>query len=172
MSLCTTAMQKCTTVCRAQGVRAKKSPPASHTAHNGCFHPLLMADDRQAMGRRGEALAAAYLERHGWRILARNHRTREGEIDLIATRRGTLAFCEVKTLVRRRAPPVRGPSDPLECIAPAKRSRVRRLARAWLAHSAAQSGVRRHAVIQLDVIAVLLAADGTLLRLDHLPSAF
>jgi putative endonuclease len=131
-----------------------------------------MTDDRQAMGRRGEDLAAAYLERHGWRILERNHRTREGEIDLIATRHGTLAFCEVKTLVRRRAPPGRGPADPLECIAPAKQRRVRRLARAWLAQRTAQGGVRRHAIVRLDVIAVLLGADGTLLRLDHLPSAF
>jgi len=129
-------------------------------------------DPRRALGRRGEDLAAAHLERHGWRILERNHRTREGEIDLIATRRGTLAFCEVKTLVRRRAPPGRGPSDPLECVGPAKRSRVRRLARAWLAQSGVEGGGRRHGAIRLDVIAVLLAPDGTLLRLDHLPSAF
>jgi len=132
----------------------------------------MSSDRRHAFGRRGEDLAAAYLERHGWRILERNHRTREGEIDLIATRRGTLAFCEVKTLVRRRAPPGRGPSDPLECVGPAKRSRVRRLARAWLAQSGAEGSGRRHGAIQLDVIAVLLAPDGTLLRLDHLPSAF
>jgi putative endonuclease len=131
-----------------------------------------MTNDRQALGRRGEVLAAAHLERHGWRIVERNHRTREGEIDLIATRRGTLAFCEVKTLVRRRAPPGRGPSDPLECVGPAKRSRVRRLARAWLAQSEVAGRIRRHGAIRLDVIAVLLAPDGTLLRLDHLESAF
>jgi putative endonuclease len=131
-----------------------------------------MTNDRQALGRRGEVLAAAHLERHGWRIVERNHRTREGEIDLIATRRGTLAFCEVKTLVRRRAPPGRGPSDPLECVGPAKRSRVRRLARAWLAQSEVAGRIRRNGAIRLDVIAVLLAPDGTLLRLDHLESAF
>jgi putative endonuclease len=131
-----------------------------------------VADDRQALGRRGEALAAAHLERHGWRILERNHRTREGEIDLIATRSGTLAFCEVKTLVRRRAPPGRGPSDPLECVGTAKRSRVRRLARAWLAQSEVARRTSRHGAIRLDVIAVLLAPDGTLLRLDHLEGAF
>ena len=42
-----------------------------------------------------------HLERAGWRIVARNYRVREGEIDLIATRGSTLAFCEVKTLVQR-----------------------------------------------------------------------
>ena len=129
----------------------------------------MASDPRQTFGRIGEGLAAAHLERHGWRIVERNHRTREGEIDLIATRRGTLAFCEVKTLVRRRAPPGQGPSDPLECVGPAKRSRVRRLARLWLAQAGAAG--RRHRSFQLDLIGVLLAPDGTLLRLDHLESA-
>ena len=105
-----------------------------------------MADDRHGSDgppRRGPRRRAPRAP--GWRILERNHRTREGEIDLIATRRGTLAFCEVKTLVRRRAPPAaEGPSDPLECVGPAKRIRVRRLARAWLARSEAEAGVRRH----------------------------
>jgi putative endonuclease len=132
----------------------------------------MAGDHRRALGRRGEDLAATHLQRHGWRIVERNFRTREGEIDLIATRRGTLVFCEVKTLVRRRAPPGSGPSDPLECVGPAKRIRLRRLARAWLARSEAEAGVRRHRAVRLDVIAILLAPDGTLLRLDHLPSAF
>jgi putative endonuclease len=128
-------------------------------------------DPRQAFGRRGEQLAAIHLERHGWRILERNFRTREGEIDLIAARDGTLAFCEVKTLVARRAPPASGPADPLECVGPAKQARVRRMARFWLAQARSSSGLRVGDV-RLDVIGVLLAPDGTLLRLDHLESAF
>ncbi|MGH2979207.1 MAG: YraN family protein [Solirubrobacterales bacterium] len=127
---------------------------------------------RQALGRRGEQLAAIHLERHGWRIVERNFRTREGEIDLIAARKGTLAFCEVKTLVSRRAPPSAGPSDPVECVGPQKRSRVRRLARAWLAQTGSAGGSARHRCVRLDVIGVLLAPDGTLLRLEHLESAF
>ena len=128
-------------------------------------------DPRQASGRRGEQLAAGHLERSGWRILERNFRTREGEIDLIAARDGTLAFCEVKTLVARRAPPASGPAHPLECVGPAKRARVRRMARAWLAQPR-PSGRAPPGDVRLDVIGVLLAPDGTLLRLDHLESAF
>jgi putative endonuclease len=132
-----------------------------------------MADDRrQAFGRRGEQLAATHLERHGWRIVERNFRTREGEIDLIAARKGTLAFCEVKTLVRRRGPPSRGPADPVESVGPAKRSRVRRMARAWLAQARAGDRASPHRCVRLDVIGVLLAPDGSLLRLDHVESAF
>jgi len=48
-------------------------------------------------GRRGEGIAARYLESHGWRILARGYRVRVGEIDLVAARGGVLVFVEVKT---------------------------------------------------------------------------
>jgi putative endonuclease len=132
----------------------------------------MTGDRRHAFGRRGEELAASHLERHGWRIVERNHRTREGEIDLIATRGATLAFCEVKTLVTRRAPPASGPADPLECVGPAKRIRLRRLARAWLAQRTAGRPRGRHSFVRMDVIGVTLAPDGTLLRLDHLENAF
>jgi putative endonuclease len=48
-------------------------------------------------GRKGETLAAWWLRLHGWRILATRARTPVGEVDLIARRRRTLAFIEVKT---------------------------------------------------------------------------
>lgn len=47
-------------------------------------------------GRRGEALAGWYLRLTGWRILARRVKTSRGEIDLVARRRRTVAFIEVK----------------------------------------------------------------------------
>ena len=43
-----------------------------------------MTNVRHAAGQRGEDLAAAHLERLGFQILARNHRTRFGELDLVA----------------------------------------------------------------------------------------
>ena len=49
-------------------------------------------DPRHALGRLGEQLAAAHLERLGFAILARNARTRYGEIDLIAFDGHTLVF--------------------------------------------------------------------------------
>ena len=47
-------------------------------------------------GAWGEDCAAAYLRRHGYRILARNYSCRFGEIDIIASNRQYLVFCEVK----------------------------------------------------------------------------
>lgn len=52
--------------------------------------------EREARGRRGEALAAWYLRLKGWRIVAQRVRTPRGEIDLVARRGKTLAFIEVK----------------------------------------------------------------------------
>ena len=48
------------------------------------------------LGAWGEALAADYLRRKHYRIIATNYRCRVGEIDIIASNRGYLAFVEVK----------------------------------------------------------------------------
>jgi putative endonuclease len=47
-------------------------------------------------GRGAETLACWWLRLHGWRILARRARVPGGEVDIIARRRRTLAFVEVK----------------------------------------------------------------------------
>ena len=52
---------------------------------------------KQRTGKRGERKAARYLFFKGWKILEKNFRTPYGEIDVIAKRRGVLAFIEVKT---------------------------------------------------------------------------
>lgn len=48
-------------------------------------------------GRAGEELVAGMLETSGWKILARNWRTRRGEIDIIALDADSIVFIEVKT---------------------------------------------------------------------------
>jgi putative endonuclease len=47
--------------------------------------------------RWGEQLACNYLEKRGWEMLARNYRTRYGELDIVARKEGSLVFFEVKT---------------------------------------------------------------------------
>ena len=49
------------------------------------------------LGERGEALAWSYLKKQGYSIREKNYRTRFGEIDVIASRQGTLVFLEIKT---------------------------------------------------------------------------
>jgi putative endonuclease len=55
-----------------------------------------MTMERQALGKRGEDLAAAELERRGYAILTRRYRTRHGEIDIVARDGDTIVFVEVK----------------------------------------------------------------------------
>ena len=53
-------------------------------------------DARQSLGKMGEDLACAELQRRGYAILARRYRTRHGEIDIIARHEATIVFVEVK----------------------------------------------------------------------------
>jgi putative endonuclease len=78
-------------------------------------------------GARAEALAAEYLMRQGLAIVARNFRTRFGEIDLIARDGGTLVFVEVR--MRRST----GYGGAAESITPRKRARLVAAANGYLA---------------------------------------
>jgi putative endonuclease len=127
--------------------------------------PRSLFDHRsKAFGRRGEALAAAHFERLGFRVLARNHRTRWGELDLVlADEAGsTIVFVEVKT---RRL----GTGEPFDNLHEAKRGQVRTMAAAWL------NEVRDRpwaAELRFDAVGVTLDSRGELVRLDHLEAAF
>lgn len=52
---------------------------------------------KKAVGAKGEQLAIKFLKKKGYRILQRNYRRRNGEIDIICYDRGTVVFVEVKT---------------------------------------------------------------------------
>ena len=123
----------------------------------------MSTDLRHRLGRAGEDAAAAHLERLGYAIVARNHRTRFGELDVIAFDGRTLVFCEVKT---GRAGAGTGPWDNLS---PPKRDQVKRMAAAWLAETADRP---RSAELRFDAIGVTFDARGELTALEHLEGAF
>jgi putative endonuclease len=99
---------------------------------------------RRALGFFGEDKAAAWYEAHGYRVLARNWRCRDGELDIVARRGSTVVFCEVKT----RASAAYG--VPAEAVTPAKQRKLRGLAVLWLRASGERAGELR-----FDVAAVL-----------------
>jgi putative endonuclease len=84
------------------------------------------ATPAQASGREAEDAAGEFLTAQGLRILARNYRTRLGEIDLIAWDRQTLVFVEVR--LRREG----GFGGALGSITARKRSRIAAAARRYL----------------------------------------
>ena len=114
---------------------------------------------RQALGQTGEDLACTFLSRQGWRVVDRNVRWRDGEIDLIVTRDGVLAFVEVKT---RRS---RAFGTPAEAVTHRKAARIRSLAARWLSEH--KVSVR---TVRFDVIDVL--ASGDAFKVTHLEGAF
>src|SRR5690242_18754081 len=125
-------------------------------------------DPRRTVGSLGEQIAADHLARAGYVILARNFRTRFGELDVVAANDRCIVFCEVKA---RIAGTRRGPRGPLDAIGPRKRAQVRAMAREWLASSAAAQRPHRPE-LRFDAIGILLTRSGRLVSLDHLEDAF
>ena len=138
------------------------------------------SDPRRRLGAKGEQLAAQHLEARGCEVIARNFRTRFGELDLIARDARFLVFCEVKTRIVRGplgaprsagAPP--GPANPLgpfASIGSRKQRQVRAIAREWLAQGLLEGP--RPPEIRFDAIGISFDTHGRLLSLEHLEAAF
>ena len=120
-------------------------------------------DLRHHLGRVGERLALEHLERLGYRVIARNHRTRFGEIDLVVCDEQTIVFVEVKA---RRAEALAGA---LDCVPPRKQRQVRSMAAAWLVETTDRPRARD---LRFDVVGVTVDRHGRLVRLDHVEGAF
>jgi putative endonuclease len=117
------------------------------------------AAERIAVGRAGEAVAAALLRSKGLEILARNWRHGRFELDLVCADGETLVFVEVKT---RQA---EGLAEPADALTTAKRRALAKAAQAWLsAHAAWQRPCR------FDVVCVL--KRGLTFNAEHYCHAF
>ena len=112
------------------------------------------------LGRAGEAAAATYLERRGYRVAARNVRAGGVELDLVVERPGLVAFVEVKTRRSRALGP------PEASVDARKQRRIVRGAAAWL-----QEHRRPRRSVRFDVVTCEPAADG-LWRIQHIEAAF
>jgi putative endonuclease len=118
-------------------------------------------DARHALGRTGEELAAQHFERLGFDVLARRHRTRYGELDLIVADDDLVVFVEVKT---RRA----GGGHPWEALDETKRGQVRRMGAAWLA----EAEHPYYEGLRFDAVAVIIDRSDQLVSLEHMEGAF
>jgi putative endonuclease len=98
------------------------------------------------IGRRAEDLAADWLTRRGYVVLARNHATRQGEVDLVCRAGGVLCFVEV----RSRAGSTHG--TPEETVDRRKALRVVAAATDW---------ARRHGALDDDIRFDVLAMTGS-----------
>jgi putative endonuclease len=99
---------------------------------------------RQRLGAHGERLAARRYEAGGYQVVARNWRCRDGELDLVLRRPGTLVFAEVKTRASERF------GIPAEAVTPTKQRRIRRLAQRFCEETG-----ERAPELRFDVVSVL-----------------
>jgi putative endonuclease len=111
-----------------------------------------------ARGAAGEQRAAAYLGENGYTILARNFRSRGGEVDIVAGRGDTVVFVEVKCWG------VFGEADLEYSVGRSKQRRIRAAARWFLARRPEAAGKR----LRFDVI--LVPEGGGEIR--HIEDAF
>lgn len=119
-----------------------------------------MPSKRKEVGARGEKLAVDYLRRRGYKILKRNFRCREGEIDIIAQQGDCLAFVEVRTKKGS------GFGTPEESVTRSKQERLVSLANIYL-----QTCDKSPPSWRIDVIAIELAPNNKVLRLEHIENA-
>lgn len=116
---------------------------------------------RKFLWRRGEKIAADYLEDRGYSIIERNYRTRIGEIDIITAKGRVIAFVEVRT--RKSAA-----LGPPECsITRAKVSRIAKVASQYIRDELDRSSGWKFA---FDVVTVEISDSAPVVR--HLKNLF
>lgn len=119
----------------------------------------------------GEELAVTHFRHLGFVVVARNIRTRHGEIDLIASEQQTLVFAEVKTRRASRRREGLCPEDqPLAWLKLSQCARLRKLACAWLYENAHDRP--KTETIRFDAVGVIVDDSDRLLRLDHIEGAW
>ncbi len=114
---------------------------------------------RDALGERGENLAARHLRNLGYKIITRNFRCNLGEIDIVARDGKTLVFAEVKT--RELDDPT--PEDQVNAF---KRHQLTKAAKFYLSRYGVPQPPAR-----FDVVAVVWP-NNSAPQIRHTPHAF
>ena len=110
-------------------------------------------------GELGERIAARWLEKGGWKILARRYKNGRRDIDVVAERDGLVAFIEVKARTGEQF------GDPVEAVHRRKQRELTRSAQTWIDRHG-----RSGECYRFDVMGVLLREKRVFVR--HVPGAF
>ncbi len=122
--------------------------------------------EQQRIGKKGERIAARYLRRQGFRVIARNRNVGRNELDIIAKNKQYILFVEVKT--RSFASPQYTEGRPSDAVGRAKRLRTAQAALDYLREHPTKRCPR------LDVIEVYLDRSKHYkpFKINHIPAAF
>jgi len=115
---------------------------------------------RRDTGILGEKLAKGFLKKRGYHILETNYRCPQGEIDIVAKHKGSLAFIEVRAKKSSEF------GSPEESITPAKRERMKATASHYR-----QTHNNLPPLWRIDVVAVELNQNGKLSRIELIENA-
>ncbi|MFL5576275.1 MAG: YraN family protein [Gemmatimonadaceae bacterium] len=118
-----------------------------------------MSTATQLLGETGERVAARWLKRRGWEIVAWRFRSGHRDIDLIAEREGLVAFVEVKTRRTERF------GGPVGAVGWRKQRELTRSALVWMDRFG-----RAGSAYRFDVIGVIM--QGAAVRVRHVEDAF
>ncbi len=113
-----------------------------------------MLNSSQRFGQKAEDLAARHLKRRGYKIVARNYRTRAGEIDIIAREGPSLVFIEVKGRQSTRYGSAKA------AVTARKQHQVAKMA-LWYLKETDQMGVKA----RFDVVAVTQKDEGATIEI-------
>lgn len=110
------------------------------------------------LGLKGEEAAKRYLRKKGFKILEANYQCRFGEIDLIAQKKDTIVFCEVKT---RSEGMLAAPQESVDYF---KQQKLIKTAQIWLQ----AKGIDDHP-LRFDVLAITVGAGKA--EIEHIENA-
>ncbi|MCX5703047.1 MAG: YraN family protein [Candidatus Omnitrophica bacterium] len=118
-----------------------------------------MSKQNLYLGKHGEEAAVSLLKENGYKILARNYKTKLGEIDIIATDKDTFCFIEVKARSTARF------GSPQEAVSRFKQRQISKAALVFLKENNLLDKKAR-----FDVVSVLYSQDSP--KIDLIKNAF
>ena len=122
---------------------------------------LKVKTEKRKLGNLGEKLARRQLKKEGYKILKKNYVAEGAEIDIIAKKRDTVVFVEVKTRSFKEG----AVSSPASAVTPEKQRKIIKAAKSYAAFCA------RDCILRLDVIEVII--DGKRKKeINHIENAF
>ena len=115
-----------------------------------------MSTNKIKIGKFGEQIAAEYLQNKGYKILAKNFYTRDGEIDLVCQKNDVITFVEVKTRTNRNF------GWPEEAVTDEKLEKIATAAEKYLEKN------KLSLDWQIDIISIVIDKKTRLVKLSHL----
>lgn len=138
-----------------------KTPPPHSLEQN-----TNMQSQRQKIGQTGEDIATEFLKKKGYKILARNFKTKwGGELDIVAKKNGILIFAEVKTL--KYSPLKNSDFSPEDEITFHKANQLRKMAQIYLS----SNRLALDTAHQIDILAVELLNNLQVANIRHTENA-